>query len=353
MAAFELRCSTPQSFIGARLRPIRLTAVVVSLCGAIGLACGDGTGPERPHSLQLSAVARVDTNTFPFDGLFDLELVPYDDTGTRYIIDAWQIGVTLGSPDSISLSVSDQRLDAPDTVPTAAAILIDDSGSMLGSDPDRERAGAAQLFWQAVLAARVGNLVALLDFGRGDVPATAGFRDTRLIQTFTSEAATLDVQATSIQAASGGGTHLYRSGTEVARWVDSTVPTTGYKRSMVVMTDGKPGDTEFQDPFFTAVAEAKVRVFAVGLGVAADPTSAAVQVVKELAKRTGGVYAAASSPKDLKSILSVLASASSDSRLFVRVHLSPIPPTGTPVEGTVSISGMRGTAQATWSFVVP
>jgi uncharacterized protein YegL len=335
------------------LHPSRLTAAVVSLCGAIGLGCGDGTGPDRPHPLQLSAVARVDTNTFPTDGRFDLELVPYDDTGARYITDAWQVGVTLGSPESISLTVGDPRIDPPDTLPSASAILIDDSGSMLGSDPDRKRADAAQLFWQAVLPARVGNLVALLDFGRGDVPATLGFRDTRLIQDFTSEAAELDAQAASIQAASGGGTHLYRSGTEVARWIDSTIPTPGYNRSMVVLTDGKPGDTEFHDAFFVAVADAKVRVFAVGLGVAADPASAAGQVVKELAKRTGGVYAAASSPKDLTHILSVLASASSDSRLLIRVQLSPIPPKGTPVDGLASISGARGTADASWSLVAP
>jgi hypothetical protein len=336
------------------LHSSRLTALVVSLCGAIGLACSDGgTGPNQPHPLQLSAAVRLDTATFASDGRFDLELVPYDDTGTRYIDDPWQIGATLGSPPSVTLKVGDQMIAPPDTLRSATAILIDDSGSMRGSDPDRKRADAAQLFWQAVLPARAGNLVALVDFGRGDVPPTPGFDQTRLLQGFTSEGALLDAQLASIQAAPGGSTRLYRSGAEVARWIDSTVPPGEYTRNMVILTDGAPSDTAFHDVFFTVVADAKVRVFAVGVGGAADPTNAAAQVVQELAKRTGGVYAAASSPNELTRILSVLASTSSDSHLLLAVKLSPVPPEGTPVEGTVSISGARGTATASWSFVVP
>ena len=331
----------------------RLTAVVVSLCGAIGLGCGDGTGPDRPHPLQLSVVASVDSLSFSSDGRFELELVPYDDTGSRYIEDPWDIGVTLASPTTVSLTIGDQRIVPPDSQPTTSAILIDDSGSMQGSDPDRKRADAAQLFWRAVLPARAGNLVALLDFGRGDVPASPGFHRTQLLQPFTPERTLLDAQVASIQAVPGGGTHLYESGTEVARWIDSTVPTGDYTRSMVIMTDGKPSDSTFHDPFFTAAGNAKVRVFAVGLGVAADPVSAAAQVVKELAKRTGGVYAAASSPDDLARILTVLASTSRDSHLLVVVQLTPVPPAGTPVDGVASVSGMRGTAEASWSFVAP
>jgi hypothetical protein len=337
------------------VRSGRLAVAVVLLCAPLVPAChGDGTGPDRePHPLQLSAQAHVDSATFAATGTFELELVPYDDTGARYVEETWQIGLLLGRPASAALAGGEHRVVAPDTVPSASAVLVDDSGSMLGSDPQRNRAAAAQLFWQTVLPARSDNLVALLDFGRGDVAPSPGFGRTRLLQTFTTRQALLDANLTSLEAVAGGGTHLYQSGGEVARWMDSTLAPATHTRSLVLLTDGQPGDTLYRERFFTAAAEARLRVYAVGLGAAADPQSAAARLVQELATRTGGVYGAASSPDELASILSVLASAAGDSRLLVEARLTPIPPSGTPVEGSATVAGAPGTATAPWTFTVP
>jgi Mg-chelatase subunit ChlD len=242
-------------------------------------------------------------------------------------------------------------VEPADSQPIATAILIDDSGSMQSSDPDRIRAVAAQLFWRDILPSRPGNIVALLDFGRGSVEPTPGFQRTVLLAGFTGDAAVLDAALSQIEAVPGALTPLYGSGVEVVRWVDSTTPQ-AYQRTLVIITDGAPSDTAITDTLYNVAVAHGVRVFAVGVGPAAGEGEAARRL-QELAARTGGIYAAAEPPEELEEVLQTLAMSASPPRLLVHLRLDPVPPQGTSVRGVVALSGAPGNLTGAWSFVAP
>jgi hypothetical protein len=148
-----------------------LLVPVASACLCLLLSgCADSGGPnDLPDPFQLAVVVRVDSATFRSAGEFTLDLVPSDHGGRTYFTEPWTITTTLSTPLTASVDQLSQEVEPADSQPIATAILIDDSGSMRASDPDRIRAVAAQLFWRDLLPGRPGNIVALLDFGRGSV----------------------------------------------------------------------------------------------------------------------------------------------------------------------------------------
>jgi hypothetical protein len=329
--------------------------MVVSAISCISVAsCGDGAGPSAPSPLSLAVAVRVDSAGFRSGGEFALDLVPADQVGNTFVSEPWEITADLTAPSSVALNLLSQVLEPADSQPVVVAILIDDSGSMRSSDPDRHRATAAQLFWNDVLDSRPGNAVGLLDFGRGDVPPSPGFQHVRLLAGLTTDRGALDAVLDQIQAQPGGGTPLYAAASEVVSWIDSTVATPA-QRVLVVITDGAPSDSSLADSLFRLAAVRELRIFAVGLGEAAvqDPPTTATLVVKELATRTGGIYAAADPPTEVRPILQRLARSASPARLVVFLRIDPAPEAGTTLTGTVTVSGARGTASAPWSFVAP
>ena len=178
--------------------------------------CTDSGGPNGlPDPLQLAVVVQVDSGTFRSAGEFTLDLVPSDHGGRTYLTEPWTITTTLSAPLAASVDQLSQEVEPADSQPIATAILIDDSGSMRSSDPDRIRAVAAQLFWRDILPSRPGNIVALLDFGRGSVEPTPGFQRTNLLAGFTGDAAVLDAALSQIEAVPGG---RHRSADQGWRW---------------------------------------------------------------------------------------------------------------------------------------
>jgi Mg-chelatase subunit ChlD len=318
--------------------------------------CGEGgAGPDpEPEPLDLGVRVVVDSSEFRSEGAFALDLVPADRHGASFVTDEWTISATLSAPTTVPLIPISQEVQPPDTQAIASAILIDDSGSMRFSDPDRRRAAAAQLFWTDILAARPASVVALLDFGRGDTEASPGFDRTVLLAGFTSDQGTLEAALDQIQAVPGGNTPLYSAATEVMDWMDTTT-LSGAQRTLVVITDGAPSDGQFADSLFAVAAGHDVRIFAVGVGSAAenDPATTAATLTRELASRTGGIYGAAESPTELETILRTLAKSASPSRLLVHLLLDPAPASGTEIAGTVTVTGERGSATADWSFLAP
>jgi hypothetical protein len=356
-ASFEAGASSPGGPAGAAQSKWAFwpTALAVgTLSSVLMVACGDSGAPIEPNPLNLSARVIVDATTFRLEGDFALDLVPSDRHGNIFVEDPWTVSTTLEAPASRALATISSGVQPADTQPVASAILIDDSGSMITSDPDRQRATAAQLFWRDILAARPGNLVALLDFGRGNTAPTPGFQQTNLLASFTADQGVLEAGLQQVQAVPGAGTPLYRSAEEVTAWMDSTTPST-YQRTLVIITDGKPGDPPSRDSLFVSAASRHVRIFAVGIAGAGehDPPTAAAMLVQELATRTGGIYAAADAPIELQNILRTLAKAASPERLLVHLRLSPAPASGTAVAGTVTVVGERGSATASWSFIAP
>lgn len=337
---------------------LRSCLTLVSRVSTILLLAGcgsDGAGPDPgPEPLHLGVRVVVDSSEFRSAGAFALDLVPADRHGVSFVSDEWTISATLSAPATVQLITISQELQPPDTQAVASAILIDDSGSMRFSDPERQRASAAQLFWTDILAARSTSMVALLDFGRGDTAASPGFDRTALLAGFTSDRGTLELALDRIQAVPGGRTPLYSSASEVIAWMDTTTPSSA-QRTLVVITDGEPSDNQFADLLFAVAAGHEVRIFAVGVGAAAenDPATTAATLVRELASRTGGIYGAAESPTELEAILRTLAKSASPSRLLVHLLLDPAPVSGTGIAGTVTVTGERGSASADWSFVAP
>lgn len=331
----------------------RVTALASVLAVAGLSACHrDCCGPDR--ALSLFVGVQVDSVAFRSRGEFSLELVPTDQTGQTYITDVWTISSTLVSPVAGPLTLTSQRVAPPDTQLTAAAIDIDDSPSMASSDPQRVRAGAAQLFWRTLLGAEPRNQSALLDFGG---PATVGFHRTRLLSAYTSAGSQLDAQLVSIQALNGS-TPLYQSALEVVRWTDSTLIPARYGRYLVILTDGMPTDTAYRDALFAAAKASAVRFFAIGLGPASDvgtkSNPAAVAVVRGLATQTGGIYVGVTSAAQLLPALQSLASEPTSEKLLAVFDApQPIPARGEVVSGRVTVTGERGTATANWAFVAP
>ena len=335
-----------------RRKPPR--ALRIACC--VGLTtCADNASPTTPDEfLKLAVAVRLDSTEFKSRGEFILDLVPSDLSGHSYVTDTWAIDIELSAPDSVTVNQISQGVEPADSAPVAAAILIDDSGSMLTADPERKRAAAAQLFWREILPRRTGNAVALLDFGRGKFEPTTGFLRTNLLGGLTDDESLLETSLGQIQAVPGGGTPLYTSSREVISWLDS-VALAGSVKTLVVITDGSPGDDLAAESLFATAAALGTRIFSVGVGNAArqDPPSTAALLAKELATRTGGIYAAADPPAELETVLQVLAQSASPTRLIARVQLETTVPRGTEVRGTATVEGARGRAQAEWLFVAP
>lgn len=334
----------------------RTWAVLLAVM-AFGAACkSDCCSPG--NFLSLFVGVRMDSVTFRSGGHLILELVPTDQLGQTFVSDTWDIANSLTRPTSV-LTIDDTSWVQPaDPRPVAAAILIDDSGSMFDNDPERRRAAAAQLFWAEFLAANPNNVAAVTDFGWPRDSATDGFVRTRILHDFSADRTSLDAAAESIQAIKGGGSRLYESALEVTRWMAASVPL-DYKRILVVVTDGFPTATDsiFRDDLFAETAATDTRILAVGIGPASDQSTisvdSAVAVVQELATVTGGVYSGTTSTTQLLPVLTALANVSTNNQLLLLLTLDPVPPAGAQLEGTVTISGERGTASARWSAIAP
>jgi len=347
------------SLWGTKLRQHGRVAAAFASAFLVAMAQGcrpkDCCGP-RQDFLSLFVGVRVDSAVFRSRGEFAVELVPVDQTGRPLVADSWSVTATLTSPVAAALPVSAQSVELPDTTLVAAAIDIDDSPSMRWNDPNRLRTSAAQLFWREVLGVEPTNRVALLDFG-GTSPSP-GFARTRLLQAYTVNQAQLDGQLKEIQPLSGS-TYLYHSGVEVVRWTDTTLSSLAHKRYLVIITDGLATDTtqNYKDSLFAVANASQVRIFAVGLGPASDQGAKtqdhAVAVMRELATRTGGIYAGVTDPSQLLPVLQSLAGEPAGPKLLATFRLSPIPARSAVVTGTVTVSGARGTASADWSFVAP
>jgi hypothetical protein len=326
-----------------------------ALCCVTLAACGSGAEPsDPPDEIQLAVKVEVDTTDFRSTGEFALNLVPFDHTGRTYLMEDWEISVELAAPASTSAARLSEGVEPADTQSVATAILIDDSGSMRFADPDRFRATAAQIFAHEIILGRPGNLVALFDFGRGEVEPSPGFDRTNLLVPFTSSEAVLSAGLDQIQAIPGGATPLYHSAAEVVSWMDTTTPPE-FLRALLIITDGAPSDPAIADSLFALSVSHGVRIFTVGVGAAAhsDPPSPEALRLQEIAVRTGGIYAAAEPPEELHPVVLILAESANPARLLVRLRLDPLPAAGVDIGGTVSLQGIRGNAAAEWSFTAP
>ncbi len=99
------------------------------------------------------------------------------------------------------------------------------------------------------------------------------------------------------------------------------------------------------------------RIYTVGIGPGSDRSSnsdpAAVHELQMIADATGGLYAGAATPDRLSGIFQAFATTITESTILARLVISPIPPSGTVITGTVRMENSRGVATAPFSFIVP
>jgi Ca-activated chloride channel homolog len=337
----------------------RISTAALLIAAGVLTACSDSSGPNLPpiQSLAVSGV-QLNSATFASNGRFGLGLLATSDGGdailnTAVSVSAQVTAISVGNPSASTVARVGTESTNPQSGATQATILMDNSGSMSGTDPQRLRAAAAKLFWEAVLPVRATNRVAFLDFGS---TPTTGFASTRLLVPFTTSALRLDSALTRVQAS--GGTPLYESLRETARWIDTSTTGTTDNRVMLLLSDGQPNSRTNRDSAIAIAARAKITVHTVGLGPASDLATSgrdtvAIGAIREIADRTGGVYAAATDASALGPIFTNIARASSRGQLVTTFAISPIPASGTRVSGTVTVSSGGTTQTANWTFVAP
>lgn len=328
--------------------------VGILACTLVAAACDSGPSIAI-DDLAVSGV-RINAAEFAATGEFALGLLATDPAGQAILDPEVEIEATITSIDQgqaadFGLEPGAVNAETPDATSTSAAILLDDSGSMSSTDPQRLRADAARVFWEAVLAADAANEVALLDFGAG---TTGTFTVSRLLNDWTT--AESELEAALAQVGAFGSTPLYESLEEVAEWVGTTSPSSTH-RVILLLSDGQPNSTTNRTVALGAAQSRDITVHTVGLGPASDldlsRSDAAVAAIREIAEQTGGVYSSATSAAALESIFEVLAQVTSQGQLVAAFQLNPIPASGTRVSGTVTVSSGGETRTATWSFLVP
>lgn len=325
-------------------------------------ACSERpTGPANSAPIESLAISGVRINEADFraNGRFELGLVASDAEGAPILQTRVGIAATLeptvggGGAGGAGYAVThDQTVAIMANSDVRAAILIDNSLSMTESDPRVVRADAAKLFWETMLPASTGNQVAILDYG---VSFTTGMRETRILQPWTNSASALSAVLPSIRVGPRG-TPLYESVIETSTWI-STTTSSDQNRVILLLTDGEPTGSATRLSAINAAKAAGVTIHGVGLGPASDKSAAAkpaaVAAVREVAEQTGGVYAAATDAIALAPIFKILATVSSRGQLIGRFRISPVPPTGTSVRGTVSVTAGGRAQSASFSFRAP
>jgi len=287
-------------------------------------------------------------------GHYGLTLVPKDDQGEVVLGQGLKVLITLASPSGFTSTIDDTTCNegkAGDGL--SVGVIIDDSGSMSGSDPEVRRKDAALAFIDAL---DDGDEVLLTDYGAtsdgslrdlvcasdpantSDCSAAAGG--------FTHDKVALRAATEGIVAS--GGTPLYESCVQMVPLVAARKG----KQAMLLLSDGQPGSDAERTACFDAAEAAGIPIFTVGLGPAsevdASGSDAAVTVLRELATSTGGAYAAADAPKALTALFAnvgtALAKGKCNSEAILNQYEKLTP--GTRVRGTVEV----GDNQATGSF---
>lgn len=327
---------------------LRRAALALAVLGAA--ACNDSAGPD-PKLLLVIADARANAD-FATSGQFTVEFVASDPTGA--LLAPSQLTLTGAANGESGLAPVSFTAGVPDSRAVSAIVQLDDSRSMGESDPGRQRGEAAQRFWSTLFSQRPGTQVALTDFGA--YRPTSGFRYTRVLQPFTSDAGLLQAGLDSLCAC--GNTYAYGSLAEVARWAQAQIPDSR-KRVMVMIADGATiaEDLPNESAALSAVADAGLVVNTVGIATAsagnpnADPS--AVARLKDLAARTGGIYVPVDDPNTLAAVFRAIAGSASQGPLTAVFQLKTIPPSGSVVTGTLDGKANGATGQASFSFTAP
>lgn len=329
---------------------------------AAPLACSDSSGPgttpsdpKDPAALGLAVGVRIDTAAITTVGEFTLELIPSTPGGTSLVDEEWTTTVTLDG--GYTAALQSQILQVPDLRPFAAAVSLDGSSSMKNSDPGFERKDAARLFAQTILGENPSSRVSLFEFATQDSNVTPGWSRVWVLQGWTQSLPTFDAALASMISPEGTYTPLYSTNGAIVRWMDTTTSSADERRALLILTDGLATDTTKRDSLLGAAELTNTVIYTVGVGPGSDRSASsdpkAVQELQLIANATGGLYAGAATPDRLSGIFKAFATTITESTILSTFVISPIPPPGTVITGTVRMENGRGVALAQFSFVMP
>lgn len=305
----------------------------------------------QPASLPSVSGARV--AYLGDDGVsvdFDFDVYAFDAGGNVLALDPADFSVE--SFDSSSggqisfqqLGVS-SRADTP-RGPYSATMLLDQSGSIDGTDPADSRIQAAKLFMNASAG---GDAVLLAAFA-SENPDLAG--DVVTFGSFTTNGPSYFPQLDFLADAVDGGTPLYRAVFSMIHQTADTAPTSN--RAVVVFTDGDDTDGQYDiDDIASAAASRGVSVFTVGLSSGSNTS-----VLAEIAARSGGAAFWAADARQLvsyyRTLGSILRGTSQSYRTRWRMSRSiGTFGSGSWVSSAVAVQTPAGTAYAPFFIEVP
>jgi hypothetical protein len=341
----------------------------------------------------------VTADVFCKSGDFGVTIQPRDGKGEVVISSDLQVTCTASTQGAGSIACDVTAVEctpgsAASGRRTVALAIIDDSGSMAGSDPSEERKKACVEFVSSLGA---DDAVAISDYGPSPTEGgkATSTTDLRVLEDFTTDKAKAAAACEKIVAS--GGTPLYESVEQgVEKLLVSARKVYGDANYiLLLLSDGMPtGALPKQDAIGAAQAEG-IPVYTVGLGPAAEggtietpfqctadadctaiagagasckPAAAgganvchvpstdpgAVQVLQELASETSGAYAAATDATALEQLFRNVSSAAVEGKCTVSARLDLSATTvsqGEKIEGTLEVG--KGKASTTYGFTVP
>jgi Mg-chelatase subunit ChlD len=337
------------------------TSILAALAATACTIQNDDKGDPNARVDKVVVVGTSVTSALYVSGELGLTTIPKDALDEAVLDPALRVDVRITSPAELTTTVSTTECTVPEQGKKAinVGVILDDSGSMSGSDPNKLRKAATVSFLNTLGA---DDKVLLTDYGttgsdlRDLLCMSAGGTESSCSPPkaiFSADKAALVKATEAIE--DGGGTPLFESCVQMMPLVDSVKDG---RRGVLLLSDGKPNSDSQRDACHSAAKAAQIPVFTVGLGPAAegdkrvDPD--AVKVLRELANDTGGSYASANDPAQLDSLFrnmgTALARGSCRTTAKIADAATKILP-GTKVTGEVSI-GANG-AKATFEFVAP
>jgi hypothetical protein len=280
--------------------PVTLDRVTAAAGGSLRSRSGvlpavDGAGQLLTFEIELIV---VDGDARPIENLTSAQMTlqpctpAVDVAGNECVRGASgtaDVAYTAVTPTPDSL----QKIAGGVAKPYAAALLLDQSGSIFQTDPTGARVFSAKAFLSGLNVGEFATVSAFADGAGVPTPPLTPYVPFRAHDAALSFFPTLDL----LTPLSGGGTPLYQSIDTLRQSVVGDVSVPGdVTKALVIFTDGEDsqcGTAEDcrlrREQSIKAANDDQVRLFTIGMSSRAD-----IQALGELADRTGGImlYAA-------------------------------------------------------------
>ena len=250
-------------------------------------------------------------------GAFELVATPLDEDGEAILDNDVSVEVEVLNVSELEAATSYDGANEVSGKPLAVALVLDGSGSMSSTDPNRLRVSGAQAFVERL------SVTPGLDW-EATVYTYSSFA-TREIEYSSSVEMLFDAIET---VRASGGTETYRTLLGVLADGETERPASGFDPAIVLLSDGFPNSTIERPTVCSEATRLRVPIYAIGLGPASDISDdsdpAAVEEMREVARCTNSVYAgiSESDPTAIRRIYESLATATSRGSVNYQVQLS-------------------------------